>query len=58
MTLTIKGYEHKGKTAETIAKRLYGRKAVVTTGFERGNMFDFKVKVDGVTVARGIGVRK
>jgi len=56
MTLTIKGREYKGKTAETIAKRLFGRKAVLTKGFTRGNMFDFKIRVSGVTVARGIGM--
>lgn len=57
MTLTIKGHEYKGKTAETIAKRLYGRKAEVSTGFQRGSMFDFKIRVGGVTVARGIGMK-
>lgn len=56
MTLTIKGREYKGKTLESITRRLFGRKAVVTTGFSRGSMFDFKVRVAGVTVARGIGM--
>lgn len=56
MTLTIKGHDFKGKTAESIAKRLFGRKAVLTVGYRSTyGGFDFKIRVAGVTVARGIG---
>ena len=55
MTLTIKGHDFKGKTLESIAKRLFGRKAVVSTGYSSQYGFDFKIRVAGVTVARGIG---
>lgn len=53
-TLTINGYDHAGKTAETIARRLYGRNAEVIRQYTRGNAYDFKIRKSGVTVARGI----